>query len=127
MVQYTSTDAPARTRTIADDSFDRPTTFHTPKNTEGAHTMPRSGRIRGRRPLQSPADVVVLPLLLLLLGLLAPATKAHQYDEALARRMIVYSSIAISEPEQVDSWMFPNPRESRHLLDFGRFKNPVCL
>lgn len=89
--------------------------------------MPRSGRIRGRRPLRSPADVVVLSLLLLLLGLLTPATKAHQYDEALARRMIVYSSIAISEPEQVDSWMFPNPRESRHLLDFGRFKNPVCL
>lgn len=43
--------------------------------------------------------------------LLVSGTRA-QYDEALARRMIVYSSIAISEPEQVDAWAFPNPRES---------------
>jgi len=80
--------------------------------------MPRSGRLRHFFAL-----LVSLLLVLVLLLVLAPAPAATAataaaaedappagYDEALARRMIVYSSIAISEPEQVDAWVFPNPR-----------------
>lgn len=91
--------------------------------------MPRSGRIRRSRRAGlwelPPARVVVsllqLHQLLGLLLLLVPCAQAQYYDEALARRMIVYSSIAISEPEQVDAWAFPNPRESvGRIQDSGR-------
>lgn len=77
--------------------------------------MSRSGRIRrsgGGGSLRHGAMCLLSSLLLLLLR--APASAlalmhASGYDEALARRMIVYCSIAISDPEQVDAWTFPNP------------------
>lgn len=73
--------------------------------------MPRSGRIRTRRRSGSaPSPLLGLGLALMLL--VASPAAAAGYDEGLARRMMAYSSIAISEPEQVEAWRFPNPRES---------------
>lgn len=72
-------------------------------------SMPRSGRIMSGG---SGILCFLLPqqlLLVLVLLLLSPG-RAYGYDEALARRLIVYCSIAISEPEEVDAWTFPNPR-----------------